>query len=394
MDIDVYNFVKKAISGGLSNSINPYEKLENDNQSIIMMDIASQYPCETAKEIPIGKYRFVQRFDENGYGQDKDFGCMLLCNVKTTDKIKNDFIQRQIPMLYSRIKITDENLSEYQLNQIREKRGRKEKEKIEYRTQTEKLISHLGNDKNNYMSFEMYKMMKEAGYDIKIKAILEYRYKAVFKGYVESLYEKKKKYGLEGKSAMKFCIKISLNSHCGSMLTNQQKFRNIKICSNTEELLKLTKRPEFSSFNIINENLIIVELNKTKCIYDNPILIAANILFGSKCNLYNYLYNINLNFFGKENIKYLIQDTDSLMMRIDNSSYEKYLKILKDNPQYFSSDLGKMENEIYENIQEVISLASKYYSLKLKKEDRRKVKGIPKNYSRQFHNHEIFRKAL
>ena len=193
---------------------------------------------------------------------------------------------------------------------------------------------------------------------------------------------------------MKFCIKISLNSHCGSMLTNQQKFRNIKICSNTEELLKLTKRLEFSSFNIINENLIIVELNKTKCIYDSPILIAANILFGSKCNLYNYMYNINPKFFGKENIEYLIQDTDSFMMRIDNSSYEKYLKISKDNPQYFSSDLGKMENEIYENIQEVISLTSKCYSLKLKKEDRRKVKGIPKNYSRQFHNHEIFRKAL
>ena len=30
-----------------------------------MIDIASQYSCETAKKIPIGNYRFVQRFDEN-----------------------------------------------------------------------------------------------------------------------------------------------------------------------------------------------------------------------------------------------------------------------------------------------------------------------------------------
>ena len=50
MDIDVFNFVKKGIAGGLSNSINPYEKIENDNQSIVMIDIASQYPCETAKK--------------------------------------------------------------------------------------------------------------------------------------------------------------------------------------------------------------------------------------------------------------------------------------------------------------------------------------------------------
>ena len=94
------------------------------------------------------------------------------------------------------------------------------------------------------MSFEMYQMMKEAGYDIKIKVILEYKHEAVFKRYIESLYEKKKKYGMEGKSVMKFCIKILLNSHYGSTLTNQQNFRNIKICSNSEELLKLTKKPE------------------------------------------------------------------------------------------------------------------------------------------------------
>ena len=258
MDIDVFNFVKKSIAGGLSNSINPYEKIENNNQSIVMMDIASQYPCETAKKIPIGNYKFVQRFDENRYGQDEDYGCILLCDVKTTDKIKNDLIQKQIPMLYSKVKITDKNLSEYQLEQIREKRRKKKDDKIEYKTKTEKLISHLGNDKNNYMSFEMYQMMKEAGYDIKIKYILEYKHKAVFKGYIDTLYEKKRKYGLEGKNSMKFCIKILLNSHYGSTLTNQLNFKNIKICSNTEELLKLTKKPEFSSFNIINENLIVV----------------------------------------------------------------------------------------------------------------------------------------
>ena len=106
------------------------------------------------------------------------------------------------------------------------------------------------------------------------------------------------------------------------------------------------------------------------------------------------MYNINTKLFGKENIKYLMMDTDSVMMKIDNCSYDKYLKILKDNPQYCTNDLGKMENEIGENIQEVISLASKCYSLKLKNDQKKKVKGIPKNYSKQFHNHEIFKKAL
>ena len=245
----------------------------------------------------------------------------------------------------------------------------------------EKLMSHLGNYKNSYMSFEMYQMMKEAGYYIRIKAVLEYKHEAVFKGYIESLYEKKRKYGLEDKNLMKLFIRILLNSHYGSMLTNQQNFRNIKICSNRDEFLEFIKRPEFSSFNVINENLIVVELNITRCVYDSPIMIGSQILFGSKCNLYNYMYNVNPELFGKENIKYLMQDTDSVMMKIDNCLYEQYLKILKDKSQYFSNDLGKMENEINENIPEVISLASKCYSIKFKNDQKKKVKGIPKNYS-------------
>ena len=37
-----------------------------------------------------------------------------------------------------------------------------------------KLINHLGSDENNYLSFEMYKLLLSLGYDIKIKKILEY----------------------------------------------------------------------------------------------------------------------------------------------------------------------------------------------------------------------------
>ena len=139
---------------------------------------------------------------------------------------------------------------------------------------------------------------------------------------------------------MKLCIKILLNSHYGSTLTNQQKFRNIKICTNREELLKLTKKFEFSNSNIINEDLIVVELNKTKCIYSSPIIIGTSIMFNSKCNLYNYIYNINPKLFGKENIKYLMEDTNSILMKIDNCSYEEYLKKLKDYLEYFGDELG------------------------------------------------------
>ena len=95
--------------------------------------------------------------------------------------------------------------------------------------------------------------------------------------------------------------------------TDKTKFRDIKICTTKEQAKKLTKKPNFNSFNIINENLTIVEMNKNKCVFDSPILIGSIVLFNSKCNLYNYTYNIIPELFGKENITFSLRDTDSII---------------------------------------------------------------------------------
>ena len=57
----------------------------------------------------------------------------------------------------------------------------------------------MGNDNNIYLNFEMYQMFKEAGYDITIKKILEFKHEAIFKNYIEYLYSKKKEYSLQKK---------------------------------------------------------------------------------------------------------------------------------------------------------------------------------------------------
>ena len=159
--------------------------------------------------------------------------------------------------------------------------------------------------------------------------------------------------------------------------------------------MKLTKKPNFNSFNIINENLVIVEISKNKCIFDSPILLSSQVLFNSECNLYNYMYNIIPKLFGRENITYSLRDTDSIIYKIRNCSHKKYLEILKNNIQYFAKELGLMENEILENIKEVISFMSKCYSIQTVDNDvKRKVRGISKNYCEKNHKHEYFKKVL
>ena len=75
------------------------------------------------------------------------------------------------------------------------------------------------------------------------------------------------------------------------------------------------------------------------------------------------MYNIIPNLIGRDNIIFSARYTDSIIYKIKNCSHKKYLEIIKNSIQYFNKELGLMENEIKENINEVISLMSKCYSI-------------------------------
>ena len=102
------------------------------------------------------------------------------------------------------------------------------------------------------------------------------------------------------KKCYSFMYKILINSLYGSFLTDKTKFKDIRIVTTKRQAIKLSNQPNYHSMKIVNENLIIIEMNKKKCIFDSPILIGSRILFGSKCNLYNYMYNIFPKLFGKK----------------------------------------------------------------------------------------------
>ena len=90
---------------------------------------------------------------------------MLNVEIYTTKKVKNNEILSQFPALISKTKISYDQLSDFQRKNL----------KNNYKS-SEKLISHLGYDKNSYISFEMYEMMKSLGYKINVKKILEYKH--------------------------------------------------------------------------------------------------------------------------------------------------------------------------------------------------------------------------
>ena len=68
-DVSIFNFVRKTVMGGLSDSINPHVKLNDiQNETIAYNDISSQYSNELRKKLPYKDYKFVENFNEMKYG--------------------------------------------------------------------------------------------------------------------------------------------------------------------------------------------------------------------------------------------------------------------------------------------------------------------------------------
>ena len=299
------------------------------------------------QKLTISNYKFVTKFNKNRYGQSKSFSCLLNVEIYTTKKVLSNKTLSQFPGLISKINIKYDQLSNFQRKNLKDN----------YKS-SEKLISHLGYDKNSYISFEMYEMMKSLGYKINIKKILEYKHENFMKSYIDCLFEKKSYYKSIGDVGMSNTFKILANSLFGVTMTRCEKFENFKIVTNEQQVDKQVKKPNFNSRNIINENLAILEMEKLSVVYNYPILIGSIILQNSKVHMYNYLYKIYPKLFG-DDYKILYMDADSIYAKL-NMTHEEYIEILQKNKDLFGKEIGSIEPESLNNpIQEVVFLSSK-----------------------------------
>ena len=222
------------------------------------------------------------------------------------------------------------------------------------------------------------------------------------KPYIDFLFEKKSYYKKIGDIGMSNTFKILANSLFSVMMTKVDKFQDFKIVTKESQVDKQIKKPNFSCRNIINENLTILEMEKTSVTYNYPILIGSIILQNSKVHIFNYLYKIYPRLFGDYKVFYM--DTDSIYAKL-NISNEECLKILEENKDLFSKFIGMMEAEHLINlIKEFIALSSKCYSYLCKNDtenNKHKLKnniihskGISYSYKNKYINHMLFKKTL
>ena len=230
-DITMFDYVDSSIVRGLCIASQNIANNDDGKSIISSCDVCSLYPYIMSQKLPISNYKFVSTFNKNRYGQNKNYSCLSNVEIYTTNKVKNNKILSQFPALISKTKISYDQLSDFQRKNLKEN----------YKS-SEKLISHLGYDKNSYISFEMYEILKFFGYKINIKKILEYKHDNFMKPYIDFLFEKKSYYKSIGDIGMSNTFKILANSLFGVMMTRCERFKNFKIATNEEQVDKQTKK--------------------------------------------------------------------------------------------------------------------------------------------------------
>jgi DNA polymerase type B, organellar and viral len=188
-------------------------------------------------------------------------------------------------------------------------------------------------------------------------------------------------------------FKLMNNSVFGKMIENVRKRRRVKIATTWEGRSgagALIAAPHFHSRQIMDEDAVIIELNKTKICLEKPVYVGATILDMAKFHMYNVHYNMIKK--DVPGIKMMYHDTDSFMYLLPNLSVHELIQMNPDlydtssypeaHPLYSEKNkavLGKMKDEVKgKRITHFIGLRSKMYSYKLENEEieKKRAKGI------------------
>ena len=105
------------------------------------------------------------------------------------------------------------------------------------------------------------------------------------------------------------------NSVFGKIMENVRKHRDIKLATTDEKRNKLVSEPNYHTTKRFSENLLAIEMKKTKVKMNKPVYLGMSILDISKTLMYKFWYDyIKPKYGGRAKLCYT--DTDSFVIHI------------------------------------------------------------------------------
>jgi hypothetical protein len=321
-EIDMIHFLRKGIRGGItqcshriSNANNPFmpnydqekEKLYN-----IYLDANNLYGFAMSGHLPYDQFSWVENllgFDVMSIDETSDKGYILEVDLTYPSTIHD---------LHNDLPFCAENL-------------------CPPNSKIPKLIPNLNNKEKYVVDYRVLKQALNNGLVLtKIHRILEFRQKPWLKPYIELNNNLRTAADTEFK---KNFYKYMNNSVFGKTMENVEKRVDIKIATRWERRGKslgvrdLIAKPNFNSISILTEEMAVVQMNKTRILYNKPIYVGFVVLELSKKHMYSFHYDNMLKDFNPNRIRLCYSDTDSFIYQSKSNIYE----YIKNKPELFDT---------------------------------------------------------
>ena len=108
----------------------------------------------------------------------------------------------------------------------------------------------------------------------------------------------------------------------GKTMENLRKQRDIKLVTTNKRRNQLVSEPNYHTTKWFSENLLAIEMKKTKVKMNKPIYLGLSILEINKILMYEFWYDYMKPKYG-DNVKLCYMDTDSFIMHIKTEDFYK-----------------------------------------------------------------------
>ena len=112
------------------------------------------------------------------------------------------------------------------------------------------------------------------------------------------------------------------NAVFGKAVENVRKHRDIKLVTTDKRRNQLVSEPNYHTAKWFSEELLAIEMKKTKVKMNKPIYLGLSILQISKTLMYEFWYDYKKPKYG-DNVKLCYMDTDSFIMHIKTEDFYK-----------------------------------------------------------------------
>ena len=316
-DIDMLLMIENSIRGicqatyRYDRANNKYMKNYDKNQELSYLEYLEAnnlYGWAMCEKLPVNGFKWVTKlgkFNEDfikNYNENSNVGYFLDVDIeypKNLHKMHGD-----LPFLPDRRKVG----------------------------KIEKLVCSI-EDKEIYVIH--INALKQALYHglrlINVHRVIKFNQEAWLKPYIDMNTELRK----EAKNDFeKDFFKLMNNSVFGKTMENVRKHRDIKLVTTEKRRLKLVSEPNYHTTKHFSENLIAVEMKKTKIKINKPIYLGASILDISKTLMYKFWYDY-LKPKYNDKVKLCYMDTDSFIINLETEDF--YKDIANDVERWFDT---------------------------------------------------------